>query len=71
MSDLMKTRLLYMIDTELEQVRGSISNNKIWLTGCVSPAEEVMFEQNIADYEEFKEVLLNMRKKVLNDELYI
>ena len=69
MSDLIRTRLLAMIDTELKETEGSISNNKLWMQGSDTQEEASMFEENIAELLELKDFLLNFREQVVEGEV--
>lgn len=64
MSDLMKIRMLAMIDEELNDVQGSISNNKLWMHAATDLDEAAMFTENITDLEDYKKVLIKMRVQV-------
>lgn len=69
MSDIMKIRLLAMIDEEMKQVVGMISNETLWMHGSDNQEESQMHVDNIADLEEYKALLLRMREKVVEEEL--
>lgn len=69
MPDLMRTRLLAMIDAELKETEGSISNNKLWSLGSKTEEETEMFEGNIAELAELQDFLLRLRELVVEDEL--
>lgn len=69
MNDIMKTRLLAMIDEEMKQVVGMISNETLWMHGSDNQEESQMHVDNIADLEEYKALLLRMREKVVEEEL--
>lgn len=71
MSDLIRTRLLAMIDAELKETVGSISYNKLWSLGSKTKEDSDMFERNIFELEELKEILLKFREQVVEDELEI
>lgn len=68
MTDIMKIRLLAMIDEEMKQVVGMISNETIWMHGSATEEESQMHVSNIADLEEYKDTLLRMREKVVEEE---
>ena len=63
MSEMIKIRMLAMIDREIEDVEGNIKNNQVWKLGS-SEEESEMFDDNITDLEAYKEMLLEMRNKV-------
>lgn len=69
MSDLVRTRLLAMIDAELKETMGSISNNKIWMHGSNTQEEASMFEENLAELMELDRILMKLRELVVEDEL--
>lgn len=71
MSDLIRTRLLAMIDSELEQTAGSISNNKLWMHGSGTQEEAAMFEQNIEELMELEDILKIMRERIMEDTLNV
>jgi hypothetical protein len=64
MSDFMKIRMLAMIDEELNEVQGSISNNKLWMFAAADAEEVSMFSENLVDLEDYKKVLMKMRVQV-------
>lgn len=69
MSEMMRIRMLAMIDTELKEVVGSISNNKVWASAAATPEENYMFEENIEELEEYQDFLLRFREQVVEGEL--
>lgn len=71
MSDIMKIRLLAMIDEELKQVTGMISNENLWMHGSDSREDQLIHMDNIADLEEYKELLLRMREQVVEEEFNV
>ena len=71
MSDLIRTRLLAMVDAELKETEGSISNNKLWMHGSGTQEEASMFEENIAELLELKDFLLNFREQIVEGELNV
>lgn len=68
MSDIMRIRLLAMIDAEMRQVVGMISNESLWAHGSRSEEDFQMHVDNMADLEEYKALLLRMREKVVEEE---
>lgn len=64
MSEMVKIWLAEMVHREIEQVNGTISNNCLWLHSSESKEEAEMFASNIASLEEYKELLLEMQKKI-------
>lgn len=64
MSEMVKIWLAEMVHQEIEQVNGTISNNRLWLHSSESTEEAEMFTTNIESLEEYKTVLLQMQKKI-------
>ena len=59
------------IDAEINEVKGSISNERIWQKGSDTKEEILMFEQNITDHLEYinrLEFLKSKYQKTLNFE---
>ena len=71
MTDLVRTRLLAMVNSELEQTTGSISNNKLWMHGSGSPEQAAMFEQNIEELMELEDILKILREQIMEDTLNV
>lgn len=71
MSELMKIRLLAMLDEEIKEVEGSISNNRLWMLGSDDEDDMVLFQSNINDLEEYKEALQKMRVQVMRGEFNV
>lgn len=68
MTDIMKIRLLAMIDEEMKQVVGMISNETVWMYGSATEEESQMHVSNIASLEEYKDTLLRIREKFVEEE---
>jgi hypothetical protein len=68
MSELMKIRLLAMIDSELKHVAGMISNETLWMHGSNTKDDQIIHMSNIADLEDYNSLLLRMREKVVEEE---
>lgn len=68
MSDIMITRMLAMLDAEMKQVAGMISNESIWAYGSSTPQMHI---DNIKELEEYQEVLLKLREQVVEGELNV
>lgn len=64
MIERLKARILTMIDREIEEVEDSIGNTEVWKLGSTSVEESEMFDDNIADFEAYREMLLGLRAKV-------
>lgn len=68
MTDIIKIRLTAMIDNELKQINGMISNENLWMHGSDTEEDAQMHANNIADLEEYKELLYKMKSQVIMDE---
>lgn len=68
MSDIMKIRLLTMIDSEMREVVGAISNEMLWANGSDTEEQMQMHYDNVAELEEYKSLLLRMREQVVEEE---
>ena len=64
MTEMIKVRMLAMIDREIEDVENNIRNNEVWKHGSSTKEEAEMFEENITDLEVYKEMLLDLKAKV-------
>ena len=71
MTDIMQIRLLAMLDNEIEQVTGNISNEKVWALGATSEEDYQMHTENIEDFEEYKALLLIIRTRVEEGDLLL
>ncbi len=71
MSETVKLWLLAMLEGELKNVDSDISNNRLWQKGCSDDETTMMYEQNITDLEEYKEVLSQMRGQIEEGRLSI
>lgn len=68
MSDIMKIRLLTMLDNEIRHVNGMISNEALWALGSSAEEDTQMHSDNVTDLEEYKALLFEMREKVEREE---
>lgn len=64
MSEMVKIWLAELFHNEIEQVNGTISNNRLWLHSSENDEEAEMFMQNIESLEEYKQILLDMKQQV-------
>lgn len=64
MTDLIKIRMLAMLDNEIEEVNGSISNELLWSQSSATEEEAEMFADNVEKLTEYKAVLSKMREQV-------
>ena len=71
MTNLTKIRMLSMLDEELKQVKGMISNELLWAQGQDDEEQSEMHMENAADLEEYKELLRRMREKTIEGELEV
>ena len=71
MTDLIRTRLLAMVDAELKETEGSISNNKLWMLGSDTQEEASMFKENIEELMELEDILKIIRERIMEDTLNV
>lgn len=64
MTNIMKIRMLAMLDNEIEEVNGSISNELLWSKSSTTAEEAEMFVDNAESLTEYKAVLSKMREQV-------
>lgn len=64
MSETVKIWLAGMVQSEIEQVTGTISNNNLWMHSSETDEEVEMFAENIANLEEYKSVLETIYKSI-------
>jgi hypothetical protein len=64
MSETVKIWLAGMVQNEIEQVTGTISNNNLWMHSSETDEEVEMFAENIANLEEYKSVLETIYKNI-------
>lgn len=64
MSETVKIWLAGMVQNEIEQVTGTISNNNLWMRSSETEEEVEMFSENIATLEEYKLVLETIYKSI-------
>lgn len=64
MSETIKIWLAGMVQNEIEQVTGTISNNNLWMHSSETEEEVEMFAENIANLEEYKLVLETIYKSI-------
>ena len=53
------------IDAEIDDVKGTISNERLWQKGSDTKEEILMFEQNIVDHIEYINRLISLRANLL------
>lgn len=71
MPEFIKVRLIEMLDKEVEQTNGEISNNNIWLKSCLTKQEQTTFIETIVDLEEYRAILLEMKRQVETGEFNV
>lgn len=64
MSEMVKNWLIKLYEREIKKIKGTISNNRLWILGAANEEEEHMFIQNEMDMIEYLEVLEELKKKV-------
>ena len=64
MSQTVKIWLAGMVQNEIEQVTGTISNNNLCMHSSETDEEVEMFAENIANLEEYKSVLETIYKSI-------
>lgn len=55
------------LEDEIDDIRGTIDNERIWQNGSSSQEEIDMHEQNIADYEAYLEWLEDELRENINE----
>ena len=63
MNEMIKFWLTDLYEREIEEIKGTISNNRLCILGAANE-EEHMFIQNEMDMREYLEVLEELKKKV-------
>ena len=63
MSEVVKIWLAEMLEREIKEVNGSISNNCLWMHSAETKEESEMFCDNVANLEEYKTLLLEMKQQ--------
>lgn len=64
MNEMIKFWLTDLYEREIDDIKGTISNNHLCILGAANEEEERMFIQNEMDMREYLEVLEELRKKV-------
>ena len=64
MNEMIKCWLTDMYEREIEEIKGTISNNHLCILGAADEEEERMFIQNDMDIREYLEVVEELKKKV-------
>ena len=64
MNEMIKFWLTDLYEREIEEIKGTISNNRLCILSAANEEEERMFIQNEMDMREYLEVLEELKKKV-------
>ena len=64
MTEMIKNWLTQLYKTEIDDVKGTISNNKYLIYGAKDEREEYMYAQNEMELREYLEVLEELKKEV-------
>ena len=64
MNEMIKFWLTDLYEREIDDIKGTISNNHLCILGAANEEEERMFIQNEMDMREDLEVLEELKKKV-------
>ena len=64
MNEMIKFWLTNLYEREIEEIKGTISNNRLCILGAANEEEERMFIQNEMDMREYLEVLEELKKEV-------
>lgn len=64
MNAIVKNWLTELYEREIEEIKGTISNNHLCILGAADGEEERMFIQNEVDMREYLDVLEELKKKV-------
>lgn len=64
MSPMSKIWLLTMLEREIAETEGTISNETLWSEAGATEEDSQMHEGNIADLEEYKELLIEIKERV-------
>ena len=64
MNEIIKFWLTDLYEREIEEIKGTISNNRLCILSAANEEEERMFIQNEMDMREYLEVLEELKKKV-------
>lgn len=62
MNEMIKFWLTDLYEREIEEIKGTISNNRLCIWGATNEEEERMFIQNEMNMREYLEVLEELKK---------
>lgn len=64
MNEMIKFWLTNLYEREIEEIKGTISNNRLCILGAADEEEERMFIQNEVDMKEYIEVLAELKRNL-------
>ena len=64
MNEMIKFWLTDLYEREIEEIKGTILNNRLCILSAANEEEERMFIQNEMDMREYLEILEELKKKV-------
>lgn len=64
MNEMIKNWITQLYEREIEEIKGTISNNKFLIYGAANEEEERIFIQNEVDMKEYLEVLEELKKEI-------
>lgn len=64
MNEMIKFWLTNLYEREIEEIKGTISNNRLCILGAADEEEERMFIQNEVDMREYIEVLAELKRNL-------
>lgn len=64
MNEMINFWLTRLYESEIEDIKGTISNNHLCILGAANEEEERLFIQNEVDMKKYLEVLEELKKKV-------
>ena len=64
MNEMIKFWLTDLYEREIEESKGTISNNRLYILGAADEEEERTFIQNEVDMREYLDILEELKKKV-------
>lgn len=64
MNEMVKYWLIQLYEKEIEEVKGTISNNKLYIYSAANADKEHMFIQNEMDMREYIDVLKELKNNI-------
>lgn len=71
MSENIKSWLIQMLDYELEETEVAIDNESLWTLGSNDEDEAAQHEENMAELEEYKQVLTELKARIESGEMSV